>query len=389
MKKITILGSTGSIGCNTLNVIAQHPEQYSVYALTAHHNMDLLLEQCRQFHPSVVVISNTSLEKTLKQKLVAANVNCNVLTGNEGLISVAKEPAVDIVMAAIVGAAGLPATLAAAQAGKRVLLANKESLVMAGTLFMQALAENKAELLPIDSEHNAIFQCLAPHYKNSAEVLKVVLTASGGPFLRTPLSELETVSPDRACAHPKWKMGRKISVDSATMMNKALEVIEAHYLFGLSASQIDVLIHPQSIVHSMVEYCDGSFIAEMANPDMRLPIAYGLAWPERIQSGVSRLNLKGEVLAFEDLDLKRFPCFALAYQSLNNSIYNGHILNAANEIAVAAFLEGQIKFTQIYHVIAETLQKILPENRVDLESILEYDQQARNFAKSYIIKRLN
>ena len=389
MKKITILGSTGSIGRNTLDVIAQHPEKYSVYALTAHHNVDLLLEQCRQFHPSVVVIANSSLEQNLRQKLSEAHLNCEVLLGNEGLISVAKDPIVDTVMAAIVGAAGLPATLAAAKAGKRVLLANKESLVMAGTLFMQAVAENKAELLPIDSEHNAIFQCLAPHYKNSLEVIKVILTASGGPFLRTPLDELEMVSPDKAVAHPKWKMGRKISVDSATMMNKALEVLEAHYLFKLPASQIDVLIHPQSIVHSMVEYCDGSIIAEMANPDMRLPIAYGLAWPERIQSGISRLNLKGESLAFEELDIKRFPCFALAYQSLNSSIYNGHILNAADEIAVAAFLEGEIKFTQIYQVISETLQKILPENKVDLETVLEYDQQARNFAKSYIIKRLN
>jgi 1-deoxy-D-xylulose-5-phosphate reductoisomerase len=386
MKKVTILGSTGSIGCNTLQVIKAHPDKYSVYALTAHQNIALLIEQCRAFCPQVVVVSQAEKEVSLKAQLREANLACDVLMGEEGLIAVASAAEVDIVMAAIVGAAGLQATLAAAQAGKRILLANKESLVMAGQLLMQAVSKNGAELLPIDSEHNAIFQCLAPHYKSSSDIRKVILTASGGPFLRTPLADLAYASIDAACDHPKWKMGRKISVDSATMMNKALEIIEAHFLFQLSANQIEVLIHPQSIVHSMVEYCDGSVLAEMANPDMRVPIAYGLAWPHRIDSGVASLNLKGQTLEFEELDLQRFPCFSLAYDSLNSAVYNGHILNAANEVAVAAFLEGQIKFTQIYEVIAETVQKVSPDNKVDLESILEYDRQARHFAKHYLTR---
>ncbi len=381
MQKVTILGSTGSIGCNTLNVISQHPEKFSVYALSAQHNIELLLTQCRQFKPRFAVMTNPDAAKLLKHKLQAEHIDCTVLSGTRELEQIASDPEADIVMAAIVGAAGLLSTLAAARAGKRVLLANKEALVMAGDLFMQTVRTNQAQLLPIDSEHNAIFQCFYPNQS----VNKIILTASGGPFLTTPLTQFNTITSRQACAHPKWKMGQKISVDSATMLNKGLEVIEAHYLFGMDPKQIEVIIHPQSIVHSMVEYIDGSVIAELANPDMRIPIAYGLAWPERITTGVDYLDLMlNNQLDFQLLEHERFPCLALAYAALKQGGTSATILNAANEVAVQAFLANQIAFTDIYAINAATLDKLSSHPALELEQILRDDKLAREFATQLI-----
>jgi len=381
-KKISILGSTGSIGVSTLDVLTRHVDKFDVFALSANRNIDCLVEQCQQFNPSYVVLADASLADTLKLKLDQIQFAGELLLGTEGLVKIAAHPEVDMVMAAIVGGSGLLPTLAAAQAGKQILLANKESLVMSGKLFMDTVKQSKATVIPIDSEHNAIFQCFPRQGQRGLS--KIILTASGGPFRLTPLENLEAVTPEQACAHPKWKMGRKISVDSATMMNKALEIIEAHYLFDIPPSKIEVLLHPQSIVHSMVEYEDGSVLAQMGNPDMRTPIAYGLGYPERIESGVPRLNLAGENLNFEKLDEVRFPAIKLAYKALELGGTAATIINAANEGAVQAFLAGSLKFTDIYRLIDETLamSEISPADT--LEEILAADKLTCSHAKNII-----
>ena len=388
--QISILGSTGSVGCSTLAVIDENP-QYSVFALTAHKNARLLFEQCQKYTPVFAVIgvdAAAEFEVLVKESDLATKL----LVGKSALVEVASSPDVDIVMAAIVGAAGLESTLAAASNGKRLLLANKESLVMTGDLLKQAATQSGAEILPIDSEHNAIFQCLpitgsslqATDYKG---IEKVVLTASGGPFLNTPLEQLASVTPEQACLHPKWSMGRKISVDSATMMNKGLEFIEACYLFDLEPSQVDVLIHPQSIVHSMVHYADGSVIAELANPDMRVPIAYGLAWPERIRSGAAVLDLAAqEPLQFSKPDLQRFPCLRLGMEAAAQRGSAPAVLNAANEVAVEAFLSGEIGFTEISSIIEAVRSKIPCEATPSLAIIQDLDRQARTLSKELILK---
>ena len=339
MKLVTVLGSTGSIGISTLDVIARHPNRFKVVALTANSQVDRMLEQCRKFCPRYAVMVNETSAQQLSEQLKQQNINdIEVLSGVDGLEKVASLPEVDQVMAAIVGAAGLLPTLAAARQGKRVLLANKEALVMSGKLFMDAVHENNAELLPIDSEHNAIFQCMPStrtELLSQMGVNRILLTSSGGPFLQRSLDELHNVTPDQACAHPNWDMGRKISVDSASMMNKGLEVIEAHWLFNAKADDIQVVIHPQSVIHSMVEYADGSVLAQLGNPDMRTPIAHAMAWPERMESGVKQLNMFDVArLDFEEPDFERFPCLRLAYEALNQGGTCTTILNASNEIAV-------------------------------------------------------
>lgn len=344
MKGICILGATGSIGVSTLDVVSRHPDLYKVVALTANGNTDLLYRQCLDFHPEYAVLVTESKAREFRQKIAGSPVaDIKVLEGAEALQQVATLDNVDSVMAAIVGAAGLLPTLAAAKAGKTVLLANKEALVMSGQIFLEAVKDSSATLLPIDSEHNAIFRCMPPAYSTGAvakQVRRILLTASGGPFRQTPLADLVTVTPEQAVAHPKWDMGRKISVDSATMMNKGLELIEACLLFNMDPDDIQVVIHPQSIIHSMVDYVDGSVLAQMGNPDMRTPIAYALAWPERFESGVAPLNIF-EVgrMDFEQPDLQRFPCLKLAYQAIKAGGVMPTVLNAANEIAVEAFLE--------------------------------------------------
>lgn len=380
MKKITILGATGSIGINTLKVIACHPESYQVYALTAKKNLEQLYQQCLQFSPRYAVMLDIDAANTLRQRLAQQASTTIVSSSLDDLQYVASSDEVDYVMAAIVGAAGLLPSLAAARAGKRLLLANKEALVMAGNLFMQAVAQSGAELLPIDSEHNAIFQCL-PNDKQHG-VQSITLTASGGPFLDTPLSAFSRITPAQAVAHPNWSMGQKISVDSASMMNKGLEVIEAFYLFNKIAQ---VCIHPQSIVHSMVSYIDGSVLAQMGNPDMRTPIAHALAWPQRIQSGVAALDLiAAGRLDFRALDKQRFPCLDLAYQALASGNQAPTVLNAANEIAVMAFLQQQISFPQIYPVIAQTLAQSTCQLVDNIDDILQCDEQARQIASQIV-----
>lgn len=383
-QRVSILGATGSIGVNTLRVIADHPANYEVFALTANRNTELLFEQCCVFHPRFAVTADEQQAQHLRQRLVAAGCSTEVLWGVPGLVEVASAPAVDTVMAAIVGGAGLVPTFAAAQAGKKVLLANKEALVMAGDLFMQAARDNGARILPIDSEHNAIFQCLPidpeGHFDQNPELgfSKIVLTASGGPFRDVPLVSLALVTPDQACAHPNWKMGRKISVDSATMINKALELIEASYLFATPASRIDILIHPQSIVHSMVYYRDGSVLAQLGNPDMRTPIAYGLAWPRRIDAGVLPLDLAAVGrLDFSPADPQRFPGLALGRQVAESKGAAPIVFNAANEIAVGAFLAGELGFTAIPAIIERVLQQLDTEPPGSLDDVLEIDQRAR------------
>lgn len=388
-QRITILGSTGSIGVSTLDVLARHPERYSVYALTANSRVDGLLLQCERFQPEVAVVGTAEAAKILSEALHEKGLKTTVSYGEKALCEVASAPETDAVMAAIVGAAGLAPALAAARAGKKVMLANKEALVMSGQLFIDAVAENHATLLPIDSEHNAIFQCLPTAYQYSPDehgVDKVVLTASGGPFLTRSLDSLDKVTPDQAVAHPKWVMGRKISVDSATMMNKGLEVIEAHWLFGIPARQIEVVIHPQSVIHSMVSYVDGSIIAQMGNPDMRIPIAYALAYPDRIASGVKPLDLtKMGSLQFEKPDYLRFPCLKLAYDALHAGGATPAILNAANEVAVQAFLEQRIGFRKIGDLVARVLDKVVTERSISgLESVLMHDNVARKMANSLI-----
>ena len=388
MQNITILGSTGSIGVNTLDVIARHPGRFKVVALTAGNKVEKLFEQCRHFAPYYAVLRDESGAEQLRVLMKTAGLVTKVLQGVEALEKVATLPEVDGVMAAIVGAAGLRPTLAAAKAGKRVMLANKEALVMSGSLFMEAVRQNHATLLPVDSEHNAIFQALPRNFSGNLAavgVKRILLTASGGPFCSTPLSELEHITPDQACAHPNWVMGRKISVDSATMMNKGLEVIEARWLFNAREDQIQVVIHPQSVIHSLVEYVDGSVIAQLGNPDMRTPIAYALAYPERIEAGVESLDLfKIGTLNFQAPDLKRFPCLRLAYQALQRGEAAPAILNAANEVAVANFLAERMPYKHIPLLIEAVLEKISVNSITCLEDVLEADCAARVAAEEWL-----
>ncbi len=387
-QQLSILGSTGSIGVSTLDVVARHPDRYQVYALTAHTQVQKLALQCEQFRPEVAVVGTAQAAVELQILLREKKITTQVTYGPEALCQVASASACDTVMAAIVGAAGLASSLAAAQAGKKVLLANKEALVMSGQLFINAIVENGATLLPIDSEHNAIFQCLPRDYQRQPDrhgVRKIVLTASGGPFLQRDVESLTKVTPEEAVAHPNWVMGRKISVDSATMMNKGLEVIEAHWLFATPAEQIEVVIHPQSVIHSMVSYADGSVLAQLGNPDMRTPIAYGLAYPERIDSGVAPLDLtKIARLNFEAPDFKRFPCLALAFDALKMGRSAPTILNASNEVAVQAFLDRKIGFRMIDQIIARTLDRVPVTEIQDLATILEQDRAAREVAEAII-----
>ena len=389
--KLTILGATGSIGVSTLDVVAQHPERFEVVALSGHSRIDLLASQCMQFKPKFAVVGDALSAEKLQTQLHQESSSTEVLYGQDALETIASLPEVDAVMAAIVGAAGLAPSLAAARAGKRVLLANKEALVMAGSVFMDEVKKSGALLLPIDSEHNAVFQAMPHDYAGSPTVRgikRILLTASGGPFRNRTLDELTEVTPEQAIAHPNWSMGKKISVDSATMMNKGLEVIEAHWLFGVPAAQIEVVIHPQSVVHSMVDYVDGWVIAQLGNPDMRTPIAQALAWPERITSGVASLDLCAiGRLDFEPLDLTRFPCVALAYRALLEGNNRAAVLNAANEIAVAAFLQRRLSFIDIPAVISTTLDSVASAAADDLAAILEADRLARVAAEGECRRR--
>jgi 1-deoxy-D-xylulose-5-phosphate reductoisomerase len=388
MQNVTILGSTGSIGVSTLDVIARHPDRYRIHALTAHSRVEELAAQCRQFRPQIAVVGSADAAEHLSRLLKEQGTLVQVDHGERALCAVASAPESDTGMAAIVGAAGLMPTLAAARAGKKILLANKEALVMSGQLFMDAIAAHGATLFPIDSEHNAIFQCLPSGYRRLPAghgVSTILLTASGGPFLKRPVETLDSVTPEEAVAHPNWVMGRKISVDSATMMKKGLEVIEAHWLFGASASQSEVIIHPQSVVHSMVSYADGSVLAQLGNPDMRTPIAHALAYPERITSGVMAVDLaKIGTLQFLQPDFVRFPCLKLAYDALKEGGIAAAILNASNEVAVQAFLDRQIGFRMIDQVVERVLHQMPNRTVTDVESLLEADRQARDATKSFI-----
>ena len=390
MTCLTVLGSTGSIGKSTLDVVARHPEKYRVIALTAYRQDELLFAQCEQFKPSYAVLLDEAAAARLKQRVAAAGLKVQVLCGEQALEQVASLPEVDVVMAAIVGAAGLRPSLAAARAGKKILLANKEALVMAGRIFMDAVRNNGATLLPIDSEHNAIFQALPRDYAGdmaASGVRKILLTASGGPFRDTPLSELQQVTPEQACAHPNWVMGRKISVDSASMMNKGLEVIEAHWLFNALADDIQVVVHPQSVIHSMVQYVDGTVLAQMGNPDMRTPIAHALAYPQRIDAGVAPLDLfKVATLNFVAPDFERFPCLALAFQALRTGGTAPAILNAANEVAVDAFLNNKISFLDIPRLIGDVLAAQASVAADTLDDVLLADAQARIAAQNWILQ---
>ena len=389
MKQIlTILGSTGSIGNNTLDVVARHPDLFSVFALTAAVQVDTMLAQCQRFLPRFAVMSSPPHAVQLREKVRELGLPVEVLSGPAALDQVACDSEVTTVMASIVGAAGLSSCLAAARSGKRLLLANKEALVVGAEVFLSAVREGGARLLPIDSEHSAIFQSLPEDASSwDARVEKIILTSSGGPFRQRPVDELSSVTPDQACAHPNWQMGRKISVDSATMMNKALEVIEARYLFGLAPERIEVVIHPQSIVHSMVQYRDTSVVAQLGTPDMRVPIAFGLGWPERIASGAQALDFQTlSAMTFEAIDSldhpRRFPGLSLSWQVLQAAPGTTAVLNAANEVGVDAFLNGRIRFDQIHHLNLETLSSCLPIAPVTLEDVLGIDQQARRTALS-------
>lgn len=389
VRQVAILGSTGSIGVNTLDVIRAHPDRFKVVALTAAKQIERLAAQCLEFKPLIAVVADAQGASQLSRLLQAQQISTQVLYGPQALVTAVTESGCDTVMAAIVGAAGLVPTLAAAKAGKRVLLANKEALVMSGNLFMQAMKEGGGELLPIDSEHNAIFQCLPDRFTQSPAdhlgVEELWLTASGGPFRDLPATSLATITPEQACAHPNWVMGRKISVDSATMMNKGLEVIEAFWLFGLPLEKIKVLIHPQSVVHSMVRYRDGSVLAQMGQPDMRTPIAYGLAWPERIDAGVGQLNLTQLAsLSFSEPNLAQFPCLNLAFSAARAGGTAPTILNAANEVAVAAFLDAGLPYLQIAQVVEHALNTVAPIEANSLETILQADTQARDVASSFV-----
>ncbi len=404
MINVAILGATGSIGTSTLDVIARQSERFCVYALTANKNIERLYSQCVQFLPVYAVMVDHDCAEQLAQKL-QTNVDTQgikVLSGMAALDTIASAPEVDYVMAAIVGAAGLSSSMAAVHAGKRILLANKESLVMSGALFMQAVKDNNAILLPIDSEHNAIFQSMPAQLMNSNSassdqmgslhhfgVQKILLTASGGPFLNRSVDELSNVTPDQACAHPNWEMGRKISVDSATMMNKGLEVIEASWLFNAAADDIQVVIHPESVIHSMVSYNDGSVLAQLGNPDMRTPIAHAMAWPERMTSGVAQLDIfQVAQLNFQAPDFERFVCLRLAYDALRLGGTAPAILNAANEIAVQAFLNESIAFTQIAHIVEQTMETLTVQAADTMNIVLESDRQARDIARKLVSDRL-
>ena len=396
VQNITILGSTGTIGLQTLDVISRHANKYKAYALAANSNVDALYKQCLQFEPNFAVLLDEQAALELQAKLKAHNSATQVLAGLSGLIQVSSDENVDSVMAAIVGAAGLQPAMAAARAGKRILLANKETLVMAGSLFMEAVKQGGATLLPIDSEHNAIFQVfprnnvMPPQHLNQLAdggVRKVILTASGGPFRQYTQAQLENVTPALALKHPNWVMGAKITIDSASLMNKGLEVIEAHWLFNAKPNQIDVLVHPQSIIHSMVEYVDGSVLAQLSNPDMRTPIAYALAYPNRIESGVASLNLlEIAKLEFEAPDKKRFPCLQLAYDALQLGGTAPAILNAVNEVAVAAFLVNKIHFLEIASLIATALKTIKIDPVSSIEQLIAADNEARSFAQGCLRK---
>ena len=386
VQTLTILGSTGSIGVSTLDVIRKHPQRYRVEALCAHTQVDRLFEQCIEFAPRYAVVRDESLAGGLRSRLSATACVTQILSGPDALVHMAELPDVDTVMAAIVGAAGLPPTMAAARAGKKILLANKEALVMAGPVFMQAVRSGGARLLPIDSEHNAIFQSLPADYSGDFEasgVQGILLTASGGPFRKSTTESLATVTPAQACAHPNWVMGRKISVDSATMMNKGLEVIEAHWLFNLPAERIQVVIHPQSVIHSLVQYIDGSVVAELGNPDMRTPIAQALAYPERIVSGVGPLDLfEVATMPFEPPDTDRFPCLSLAYRALREGGSAPAVLNAANEVAVQRFLEGRLGFLDIVRTIVRAMDQV-PSCRLEtLDDVFAADAEARRAAEA-------
>lgn len=382
-KGITILGASGSIGVSTLDVLARHPERFHVYALTANSNVEKLFEQCQQFQPRYAVMVDPLAASLLEQRLQAVGSEVVVLAGAEALDAVASSPDTDYVMAAIVGAAGLVPTLAAARAGKRVMLANKEALVMSGQLFIDAVREHGAELLPIDSEHNAVFQCLPTDGKNGVE--KILLTASGGPFRTWSARDLQAITPEQAVAHPNWSMGQKISVDSATLMNKGLEVIEACWLFGLPAERVEVVVHPQSTIHSMVSYNDGSVLAQLGNPDMRTPIAYALGWPERLASGVAPLDLFATArLDFEQPDRERFPCLQLAYDAHERGGYATIALNAANEVAVKVFLGREIGFTDIPVLVRDVMLTASTGTPMNLEEILIQDEESRLRSLSWI-----
>ncbi|WP_447554133.1 1-deoxy-D-xylulose-5-phosphate reductoisomerase [Vreelandella sp. EE22] len=388
LQQITVLGSTGSIGKSTLDVISRHPERYQVYALTAHTSKEALLTQCRVHQPEVAVLDQPDDAAWLEAELARAGIATRVTFGGEALCAVARDARVDTVMAAIVGAAGLLPALAAAEAGKRILLANKEALVMSGALFMDAVARSKATLLPIDSEHNAIYQCLPTEHRGGLErhgVRQLLLTASGGPFREWSREAIEAATPEQACAHPNWSMGRKISVDSATLMNKGLELIEACWLFDASPEQIQVVVHPQSVIHSMAAYSDGSVIAQLGNPDMRTPIAFGLAWPERIEAGVETLDLfQVARLDFEAPDETRFPCLRLAREAMQRGGAAPAILNAANEVAVEAFLAGTLGFGAIAEVVAEVMGQPWDHQADSIEQVLAADQWAREQARRHV-----
>jgi len=388
-QRVTVLGSTGSIGVNTLDVMANHPDRFEVFALSAATQVDLMLAQCAQFKPRYAVMVSEPQARLLAEKIEQNKLPVQVLWASDALEMIASHELVDTVMAAIVGAAGLAPCMAAAKAGKRLLLANKEALVVGGEVFMQAVRAGGAQLLPIDSEHSAIFQSLPEDASTwSQRVEKIILTASGGPFRTREPGSLRHVTPDEACAHPNWVMGRKISVDSATMMNKALEVIEAKYLFGLTPQQIEVVIHPQSIIHSMVQYRDTSVVAQLGTPDMRVPIAYGLAWPDRITSGAKALDFKSlATMTFEVPDDERFPGLPLAWQVLNAPVGSTAVLNAANEVAVAAFLDKRIRFDQIHQVNHAALEAVPVSGVGDIEGLLALDARARLVA-GQIAKRL-
>ncbi|MGN6882534.1 1-deoxy-D-xylulose-5-phosphate reductoisomerase [Neisseria sp. P0019.S003] len=388
---LTILGSTGSIGESTLDVVSRHPEKFRVFALAGHRQVDKLAAQCKQFRPEYAVVGDAGHAAELEKKLKQEGISTQVLYGSQALIDVASADEVSGVMCAIVGAAGLPSALAAAQKGKTIYLANKETLVVSGALFMETARQNGAIVLPIDSEHNAIFQVLPRDYTgrlNEHGINSIILTASGGPFLNTDLSTFDSITPEQAVKHPNWSMGRKISVDSASMMNKGLELIEAHWLFNCPPEKLEVVIHPQSVIHSMVRYRDGSVLAQLGNPDMRTPIAYCLGLPERIDSGVGELDFGAlSALTFQKPDFDRFPCLKLAYQAMNAGGAAPCVLNAANEVAVAAFLDKRIKFTDIAKVVAHCLAQDFSDSRHDIEGLLAQDAQTRRQAEAFIGKQ--
>jgi len=389
-QRIAILGSTGSVGTSTLDVVARHPDRFEIFALTASTQVELMLAQIIQFQPSFVVMASVEHGKELARLVKINSLSANVLYGSEAIENIAKHESVDVVMAAIVGAAGLPPCMAAARAGKRLLLANKEALVVGAELFLDAVKTGGATLLPIDSEHSAIFQCL-PRDRTTwaSSIEKIILTASGGPFRTRDVSSLNSVTPREACSHPNWVMGRKISVDSATMMNKALEVIEAKYLFNVELNQIEVVIHPQSVIHSMVQFRDASVLAQLGTPDMRGPIAYGLSWPNRIENGALAIDFKNlSAMTFEAIDSNdhpaRFPGLALAWDVIRAPAGTTAVLNAANEIAVQAFLDERIRFDQIHAVNQSTLSDVLPSKPVNLGDLLMIDAQSRQSALAQV-----